>query len=74
MTITKMRDRTFVGDKCTPLISSMPRREKRIALLRGKNKDADGATSARRKNPPYKSLSAGTRVDRNRDRDRARDR
>lgn len=60
ITITETRGRTFVDER-TPL-TSVPLLKEGNRVATRKNEDAGGATSARRKNPPCKSLLAGTRA------------
>lgn len=59
MMIIKTEGRMFVGEH-TPLTLVPSSREGTLACH--ENEGAGGATSARRKNPPCKSLPAGTRV------------
>lgn len=60
-TITKRKRWTFVGTYSINIVGAPVGKGNRVATGR-ENEDAGGATSARRKNPPCKSLPAGTRV------------
>lgn len=61
------RSRTFVEERTPLTLSLPPSRESRCHGAR--DKDAGGATSARRKNPPCKSLPAGMRMIEKRERE-----